>query len=78
MGLKSKVNLCTQGDVQNPCRMRLVIPVYTEDGHKGNLKTEHLKICTSQLAINQGRVTCNQSPHDLDVTTRYAFCGEVR
>ena len=78
MGLKSTVNLCTQGDVQNPCNMRLVIPVYVDDGHKSNLKCEHIKICTSQLAITLGHVTCNQSPHDLDISTRLAFCGEVR
>jgi hypothetical protein len=65
--MKRTINLCTQGDVQNPCPMRQVFPVYSEESG-----CEYLKVCTSKLSQ-----ACSKSPHDIDLKTRYAFCGPV-
>jgi hypothetical protein len=64
--MKRMINLCTQGDVQHPCTMRLVVPVYFEEGR------EHLKVCTSRLPQ-----ACRKAPHEINLQTRHAFCGPI-
>lgn len=65
--MKRTINFCQQGDVQNPCPCRTVIPV-----HGDKPPTEYVKVCTSQFPQ-----VCSKVPVEVDFQTRYIFCGPV-
>jgi len=66
--MKRIINLCSQGDVENPCPMRTVIPIYDE-----NRSPEHIKVCCSKLPQ-----TCSKVPTEIGIQTRHVFCNPVQ
>jgi hypothetical protein len=68
--MKMILNFCAQGNVENPCNFRTVIPTYDE---QKNIK--YIKVCTSKILTNCCKVTEEidvQSPH---ITS--CICGPV-
>ena len=67
--MKRIINFCNQGDVQNPCSFRTVVPVYEDQTSLVSIP-EYVKICTSKLPQQ-----CCKVSMDVDFQTRDVLCG---
>ncbi len=66
--MKRTIKLCTQGDVQQPCGFRQVVPVHSDTNELDYLKlcsTRNICICSSQVFTT------------VNVEIPQAFCGPV-
>lgn len=65
--MRRVINFCSQGDVEHPCTMRVLVPVSTDKG-----VAEYVKICGSKFPQ-----ACCKVPMELDFQTWHVFHGYI-